>query len=220
MPVPRPRVYAGVESRGYEPFTLVRSFARFLSALSLARAPCSTRHERMSRSKPRLLRSDSGEGDPSRARSAKNVKTMAGEVAMYSNSAVASDGWGNLRYGRSSWTRSKDGASPSCVTHKMRDLSDLTRFGISPHLVRSRRPLACALLHSARYSSQTAGSRTGASICRSKRGPASGNERGSSSWRAASHIACAVGAVLAEKLDAVLLDNGGEKKGEKCSTLC
>jgi hypothetical protein len=72
----------------------------------------------------------------------------------------------------------------------------------------------------ARYSSQIAGSRTGASICRSERGPASGNERGSSSWRAASHIACAVGAVLAEKLDAALLDNGGEKKGEKRSTLC
>ncbi|KAJ7786860.1 hypothetical protein B0H14DRAFT_2956465, partial [Mycena olivaceomarginata] len=186
MPVPRPRVCAGVESRGDEPFTLctgqygsssiARSFGRFLSAL----------HERMSRSKSSLSRSDSGEGDPSRARSAKNVKTMAGEVAMYSNSAVASDGWGDLRYGRSSWTRSKDGASPSC----------------------------------ARYSSQTAGSRTGASICRSERGPASGNERGSSSWRAASHIACAVGAVLTEKLDAALLDNGGEKKGEKCSALC
>jgi hypothetical protein len=66
----------------------------------------------MSRSKSRLSRSDSDEG---RARSAKNVKTMVGEVVMYSNNAVASDGWGGLRYGRSSWTRSKDGVSPSCV---------------------------------------------------------------------------------------------------------
>ncbi|KAJ7766945.1 hypothetical protein B0H14DRAFT_2969377 [Mycena olivaceomarginata] len=208
MPVPRPRVYAGVESRGDEPFTLARSFARFLSALSLARAPCSTRHERMSRSK---------------SRSAKNVKTMAGEVAMYSNSAVASDGWGDLRYGRSSWTRSKDGASPSCVTHKMRDLSDLTRFGISPHLLRSRRPLACALLHSIFSRGFTMGAGTQTNRCslgRSERGPGNERWRVLYTWRAASHIACAVGAVLAEKLDAALLGNGGEKKGEKCSTLC
>ncbi|KAJ7700997.1 hypothetical protein B0H14DRAFT_3904196 [Mycena olivaceomarginata] len=35
----------------------------------------------------------------------------------------------------------------------------------------------------------------------------------SSSGRVTSHAACAVGAVLAEKLDAALLGNGGEKKG-------